>query len=308
VSASKTEDEIDFLYSVATVPTITAFYKEIRRESYGVANSSLGHAQAIKSNSNHQSTIEPGSARDFSTGTAIAIPTLSAYQKFVEKEMLAQEIYEEVPEEELIVLKKNTLRAKMDGIVVDRNVNLEELSGLEDESEYAKTPEKTEEDDEPIVLSKNTLRAKMDSIAMGQAKLSDGGSLGLEEDEDVNETEEVEEDIVLKKNTLRAKMDGIVMTNDGFAPSNIDEDEVVECRLDTPSPPREEENQEGDAPSSGFYPMQEETESELLQESPRINPLDQSPNPLSNFDEARGGFGIARGGGDILEFQQNDEA
>jgi hypothetical protein len=51
-----------------------------------------------------------------------------------------------------------------------------------------------------------------------------------------SDPEEDDEPIILKKNTLRAKLDGIVMSpSPDRNLSDIDEDEVAECRLDTPS-------------------------------------------------------------------------
>jgi hypothetical protein len=84
----------------------------------------------------------------------------------------------------------------MDGIVVDRNVNLDELSGFQDESENDETLMKTEGDEETITLKKNTLRAKMNSIAMFTAKLSTGGSMGLNEDEDISVGNEEEQAVI----------------------------------------------------------------------------------------------------------------
>ena len=97
----------------------------------------------------------------------LQIPIISAYQKLVEKEMLSQEITEEIPEEEPIVLVKNTLRDKMNGIVIKPDVDLDQISVMSGFTEYP-SEGFLGENDEKIELKKNTLRAKLDSIAMVQ--------------------------------------------------------------------------------------------------------------------------------------------
>ncbi len=68
----------------------------------------------------------------------------------------------------------------------------------------------------------------MDSIGANFNQPIDGDMLESDPEED-------DEPIILKKNTLRAKLDGIVMSPSPDPNlSNIDEDEVAECRLDTP--------------------------------------------------------------------------
>ena len=136
----------------------------------------------------------------------LQIPIISAYQKLVEKEMLSQEITEEIPEEEPIVLVKNTLRDKMNGIVIKPDVDLDQISVMSGFTEYP-SEGFLGENDEKIELKKNTLRAKLDSIAMVQQDLDDASEIW----EDELEEEPEEQPIVLKKNTLRAKMDSISM-------------------------------------------------------------------------------------------------
>lgn len=115
---------------------------------------------------------------------AVALPLLSAYQKQVEKEMLSQEICEEVQEEEPIVLTKKTLRAKMDGIVMDTKVNLDELSSVDEDSLFNDAYSGKEE--EPELLIRNTLRAKLGEMLVTR-RLDSDESLGLEEEEEQKE-------------------------------------------------------------------------------------------------------------------------
>lgn len=148
--------------------------------------------------------------------------------------------------EELIILKKNTLRAKLDSITMV-GAQVDEDSGLSEDSS-----------DGVINLKKNTLRTKMDSIGADYKQPIDDDMLESDPEED-------DEPIILKKNTLRAKLDGIVMSpSPDRNLSNIDEDEVAECRLDTPSMQNEAPELINQTLGSDYVPLEEQSESELI--------------------------------------------
>lgn len=96
---------------------------------------------------------------------------------------------------------------------MDDRVNLDELSGVGEDSAYHDAYSgKEEPPEEHHVLTRNTLRAKLGSMLVAD-RLGTDESLGLEVEEDE------------------------------------EKEEVPECRLDTP--PGETENQEGNGASTG---------------------------------------------------------